>query len=84
MNTVLSSYNGLTLLALALVVTALVLYSVNGYSVRRRHIVKRGTGTGTTAHIVSRHYSLDKARQALHNYAEHNSEPGVFTLSSTY
>lgn len=82
MNTVLSSYNGLTLAVLLIVVSALVLYSLNGYSVRRRHIVKRGDGT--TAHVVSRHYSLDKARQALHNYAKHNTEPGVFTLSSTY
>lgn len=82
MNTVLSSYNGLTLLALVVIVSALVAYSVNGYSVRRRHVVKRGDGT--TARVVSRHYSQTKAREALHNYAEQNAEPGVFTLSSTY
>lgn len=82
MNTVLSSYNGLTLAVLLIVVSALVLYSLNGYSVRRRFTVLRGDGT--TAHVVSRHYSQTKARQALHNYAEHNTEPGVYTLSSTY
>lgn len=82
MNTVLSSYNGLTLAALLIVTAALVLYSLNGYSVRRRYTVLRGDTCN--AHVVSRHYSLGKARQALHNYAEHNTSPGVYTLSSTY
>ncbi len=82
MNTVLSSYNGLTLAVILALSIAITLYSLNGYSVRRRFTVLRGDTNN--AHVVSRHYSKDKAQAAYRAYCAQNTEPGVFTISSSY
>lgn len=81
MNTVLSSYNGLTLAALVVTLALVTAFNLNGYTIRRRHIVYRGDTQ--TAHVVSRHYTLAKANEARTTYASYNETPGVFTVHSS-
>lgn len=60
MNTILSAYNGLSLLILLVTVALVVAFNLNGYSFRRGYCVMRGT------HVVSRHYTSRKAHQVFH------------------
>lgn len=57
MNTVLSSYNGLTLALVVALAVLLILVHFNGYTLRRRHYIENPTGR-----IVSHHYRKSAAQ----------------------
>lgn len=75
MNTVLSSYNGLTLLVLLVVVLLVILFSLNGYSVHRRYAVLRN------GRSVSRHYTRAKAQRVRDQITEETETTDLYSVA---